>query len=777
MDLGPQMPRECYYSQPSTRALWVSQEVSTMTMINLDQVFARFQSQISRAETVLFTGAGFSLAACDSDLFPIPTSKQLAQEFWNIAFPTDEYSDGVKLGDTFYSAKRVDPKGLHALIQRRLSVNSEDLPASYKTWFSMPWLRCYTLNIDDVELATSIRYQLPRSLSVVSATSGKHHDSLNDEGALDVIHLNGALWDSLDDLSFSAIDYGLRGTTLDPWYRQCVADIVSRPFVFVGTDLDESPLWDYLAIRGTKGTRGLRELRPGSLLVGPSLNAARRLMLSELHIDWLQMTAEEFAAEFLERLEQDALKRGFECINLRRDSERRSKYPQLVSDLASKASGRQTEYLMGQEPEWSDLQSGRAIHRDYDDDVFTKASSVLESRDPEPPIVLTGTAGSGKSTSLMRLALRITGEGIPTYWIDERSNIEPYRVRDLIVQNEEPVVIIVDDADIFGRAANRWATELASLRGRVLFAFAVRSSKVDSVFQSPRGPNVALSEFTMSNLTDKDIGALIRVLDQENRLGVLKGRSHRNRVEAFRKRAGRQLLVAMIEATSGHRFEYKAVHEFMELTPVQKMLYATICFVHAQRFSLDRDELLTAANAHDNETLNELDKLVSRNLVIRRDTHSEYKARHRVVAERVVNSQAFRSISASVIAGVCESLATHLKPQQHRNSRNWRRFIKFINHDFILNFCSVDDGRNVYQSVEGLLEWDYHYWLQRGSLEVEKGDLAQATNYLGQARSLADYDPLVEAEWSYLQMKKASQWPRNTGARDLFMKDLRPCKG
>lgn len=741
---------------------------SALANKNLDSLFARLESQLSRAEAVLLTGAGFSLSAKDSEGKSIPSSAQLSEEIWDIAFPGDNFPEGVDLGDAFHSARTLNPKGLRELIHRRLTVNSHDLPELYRTWFSLPWFKCYTLNVDDMETAVNHRYSLRRGISSLSATSGRLEGGTADSGSLEVVHLNGAVWDGLEHLTFTRIDYSRRRAGLDAIYRQCVTDIVSRPVVFVGTDLNESILWDYLALRGEKGVRGLRELRPGSLLVGPSLNRAKQVLLRELHVDWIQMTAEEFAEEFLKRFSPHKLEQGFSSLDMRRDSERRSRYPQLVSEIASSTIDKKTEYLMGQEPEWSDLQSGRAILRESDNAISSTALKILRSSEPQPPLSVTGTAGSGKSTSLMRLALTISGLGIPTYWIDERTNIDVYRVRDLVVANESPLAIMVDDADVFGRAASRWATELSMIRGKVLVAFAVRSSKVDAVFENARDSGISPTEFAMPHLSDSDIGALVDVLDRENRLGVLKGKSSKERFQAFRQQAGRQLLVAMIQATSGELFDHKAVQEFVELSATQKTLYAIICFVHSQRFSLDREELLTATNSHDNKTLNELELLVKRGLVTRYNLYSGYKARHRVVAERVVNSQEFRSNAYMIVEGICAAFATRLSDDANRTSRNWRRLIKFINHEFILLFCSVEDGRSVYQNVEGLLHWDYHYWLQRGALEVEEGDLNLATNYLGQARSLAPYDQYVETEWAYLLMKKAAQWPKHTDAREWF---------
>jgi hypothetical protein len=281
-------------------------------------------------------------------------------------------------------------------------------------------------------------------------------------------------------------------------------------------------------------------------------------------------------------------------------------------------------------------------------------------------------------------------------------------------------------------------------------------------------------EINMPHLTDSDIDGLIRVLAGENRLGILRNRSHEERVAAFRKEAGRQLLVAMYQATSGGRFAEKAVEEYTDLPETQHRLYGTVCFVSSQRYTLSLDELLAAAGGGTNQLLNDIERMVSRGILIRTDKYTGYGSRHRFLAEQVVGSQAFRSQIRPILEGVYFALATHLRPDQPRSSRQWRRWIWFIRHEFFLNFASPQDGRDIYRSLETLLDWDHHYWLQRGSLEVEYGELGLATNFLGQARSLAPEDGFVATEWAYLLMKKAATFPGHIQARDWFSEGYSP---
>ena len=735
-------------------------------MADLERIIQRLRSQISRAEPILFVGAGFSLEATAADGQKIPRTDQLANEFWDVAFPDQEFDTTTRLGDAFYAAKSQNPKELARVIQRRLSVDGESLPDFYSQWFGVPWDRCYSLNIDDLEIAVSRRFPIDRGISSVSATSGVSHGDTR-PGRLEVVHLNGTVTDNLDDLTFSNVDYGNRLATPDHWMIRCLTDLIARPIVFVGTELDESTLWQHLEYRKNKGARGTRELRPGSVLVSPSLNPARQLLLNELNIEWVPQTAQEFAEQVLSQM-GPAVNAGREAATFKLDAERRVATPKLVSELASVNIDKSTEYLLGQEPDWSDLHQGRAIRREVDDEIIKQAKAILSNKVASVPMILDGTAGSGKSTSLMRLGLELSGQGIPCYWIDESSNIEVYRVRDLARDGEEPVAILVDDCDLFGRITTGWARELPLIRPGILVVCAVRSSKVDGLLDSDTLGGVEPIEITMPPLADADIESLIGVLGRENRLGILRNKRHNEQVEAFRKEAGRQLIVAMYQATSGERFQEKVIEEYSQLPDIQRFIYGIVAFVSSQRYRLTLDELLAASGNTDNPTLNAIEQMISRHILVRSDKYSGYTTRHRFLAEQITSSRAFRSEMKETLEAVYFALASHLKPNEPRTSRQWRRWIWFIRHEFMMHFASPQEGRELYTHLESLLNWDFQYWLQRGSLEVEEGDLSLATNFLGQAKSMAPDDGYVATEWAYLLMKRAATYPSHVDANGWF---------
>ena len=69
--------------------------------------------------------------------------------------------------------------------------------------------------------------------------------------------------------------------------------------------------------------------------------------------------------------------------------------------------------------------------------------------------------------------------------------------------------------------------------------------------------------------------------------------------------------------------------------------------------------------------------------------------------------------------------------------------------------CWSRSGAQLDGSLETILSWDPHFWLQRGSLEVDFGDLNLAEHFLSMSRSFNPDDVFLQTEWAYLLFKKA----------------------
>lgn len=715
------------------------------------------RGQLERALPILFTGAGFSLSAQNIEGGSIPTGSQLKRNLWQICFPSEIYDETTSLQDLYEHARIRHRTELTQMLTRQLSVNSASLPEFYSTIFSMPWARYYTLNIDNLSEAVSRKFDLPRPIESVSATTSStiQSSARSTMRALQGVHLNGVLSEAPDHTTFSATQYGERLARPEAWYALLVAEMLSRSVVFIGTTLGEPSLWQHLALRGSRGDRRMSELRPRSYLVTPDLDRARQALLAEYNVMWVPMTAQEFAEEVLIQC-MDAARRGIELLSNLSDDPHKSKSVPEVAALASNPL-RPTDFFLGEEPVWADLQSGRAIARECDEEIWNLAKSAYDRAD-RGVVVITGTAGSGKSASLMRCCLRFSSEGNRVGWVDRYADLAPRDIRKAMGDTDSPKILAIDDADMFGSELASLVRESA-LETCALILLGIRSGRIDRCLNPTRLEGVQIEEIAMPPLEDPDISGLLDALEKENRLGILKGLPRSAQEQAFRDKAGRQLLVAMYEATSGRRFEEKIMDELLGLETSEAVIYSLIAVAYAFRFTLSRDEILIASGDHSNITLNTIEQLARRHIIRAAPDGASFQARHRFIAETIRDELQKQGRILDILGGLALVAAAKAHPNLPRSSRPWRLLRSLINHDYLMRSVGLESARNLYGRLEQAREWDYHFWLQRGSLEVEFGELPLAQNFLGQAKSLSVDDPLVETEWAYLLFRQSIESP------------------
>lgn len=245
-------------------------------------------SIVRSGDAVLFTGAGFSAEARDRAGHPLPDAHEMIADLARLLYPGAP-ADDSSLSDLYGVALARAKEPLRGYIERRLKIGDAPLPASFARWFSAPWHRVYTLNVDDLELAVMRQFDLPRRLVPVSALGAPCRIG---ETGLEVVHLNGIAGDAAEDVTFSTLQYASRLCAPDREYGRLVKDLATRPFVFVGTTLDEVVMWKHVQLERQANGDGSRR---HSFLVASHLTRARQELLASVRIDWIQATAAEIA--------------------------------------------------------------------------------------------------------------------------------------------------------------------------------------------------------------------------------------------------------------------------------------------------------------------------------------------------------------------------------------------------------------------------------------------------------------------------------------------------
>jgi hypothetical protein len=539
---------------------------------------------------------------------------------------------------------------------------------------------------------------------------------------------------------------------------------MNHPVLFIGTVLEEPGLWQYVELRRQRFATEV-EMRPASYLVSPSLPAAKAGLLKRFNINWIQATEEEIFAEVLEDTAPEA---EMGHAELRRRYQPPPRFPVIkpLSQLRESPHDDLSLFLIGRTPTWADIQEGFAIERWFERSLL----GIAQSGDNDI-ILLTGTAASGKSTTAMRLALALEADGKRTYVLDTVEG--PWSVGATVeaIRRFDPDVLLIDDIEVFGSGAHRLLRELTSMDHSPLVIAAIRSSRLQGLDLIEDIADLSVFEQTVPYLHDQDIGALLGTLTRANRLGQLAGLTEKQRRLIFEKQAGRQLLVAMYYATSGEKLQDRVYSECEDLSGASRLAYGMTALATIERQWVTRDELMLGLSAigsstPGNQELNDIRKLIDRNLIL--CTGQELRLRHRWIAETTIDFYISNELIGNVIKAFSFMLAVKVDPQMDWRSRPRKMLRRVINHDYLIR--TVNDAaiiREIYSFLEDSLAWDYHYWLQRGSFEVEAGDLALAENFLNQARSLSPKrDHLVETEYAYMSLKSAAKRPKAPGSTE-----------
>ena len=459
-----------------------------------------------------------------------------------------------------------------------------------------------------------------------------------------------------------------------------------------GSAIEEPTLWQSIEARRRKGGRDQREFRPRSYLVTPTLSAAKRALLGEYNVVWLAMKAEEFANTVLSQL-ADASREGLSFINSARQAIHKVRAIPDVAELAVDPH-QKNEYLLGNQPIWADIQSGRAIERKHDAEVWKLVEAARSTTNSRRVIVISGISGSGKSTALMKAALKLSAAGNPVGWVDPDEEFTPKDIRTFARQQGMPYVLAIDDADLYGSQLSSLLRETAISDPPAIALVAIRSGRVDRVINETVLDPDLYAETTVPLLTDGDIDKLIDVLLSENRPGRLKGLSREKQVDLFREQAGRELLVAMIQATSGRKFSGKVIEEMAELSPEAGRIYGLVAVATAFRFGMTSQDILIALGDETNASLNALEMLITRKL-LRRVADGSVFVRHRVIAEVIRDYLQANGHLGTIIQGLATVAASRSAELQQSGSRARRILRAILNHDFLQRSLGVDTTRNL----------------------------------------------------------------------------------
>ena len=727
---------------------------------------------INRNQVTLFVGAGFSTLAKNRFGNSLPTGGQFAKLLWEFLEYKEEFDPNVLLSE-LYEALLTSGRPTSLITDFLTShLQAVDVPREYQAIARVFWSRIYTTNIDNLFESIYEQVRTPR-LDLRSYP----HDELPDRDVMldriQAVYLHGHLPCNPSDVTFSISQYARRATPHDHLYDHFVRDYATKTTVFIGTALNEPLLWQYIELRRAKRP-GVPEERPKSFLIAPAINAPKRQLLDAMNVvpvigetsdflRWLASKEAEIASKDdvlrvtipgLVELVRSA-SAGSEA-NLRAVQEFGRHFHTIPTDVAVAARERSL-FLMGASPKWEDLLCQRDAPREITGTVVNEVQEILDASDERLYLFpLLGSAGSGKSTLLRRIAIQLAQAGHTCFLTNSEELARFEDIARALNQIGKRSILFFDNAETIVGFLPRLLGMLLTVEHPPVCLIACRTNDFDRM--APKIPaEVQGHEFFVPLLSRTEIRSVLAVLDRENLLGQLKGMTPDQRVAEFESKSGKQILVAMREATSGKGFDEIIEDEFRTLTPEEtKVLYLCVALATEAGYRLTIQEFVGCSRAGAADALAYLGRNL-RDIVLRTGVGDDLlMLRHRRIAEHVVHRSAPREILREAYHRLLGVLSSEISGKPRR-SRTFSLYKTLIHHHTVHRRFgeNFDQARLVYDSVLSKFSKNPQFLLQYGSLEMEAGNLDTAKNYLDQADSLDPGNAFIANAKGQLLLKRA----------------------
>jgi len=730
---------------------------------------------LARNRVVLATGAGFSADAVNISGNTLPVGDGLARHIWKALYPS-EYEPGTSL-KTLYAAamSRMGKASLRDLLNNHLKVSGYPGWYGFVTqWF---WRRIYTFNADDLmEQIFAAALSRPALETIVAPAEYAERDSFL--RSIQYIKLHGSISDPRD-LTFGPREYGVRAAArTDIWYLHFIEDYSTLPTVFIGTQLDEPLFWQYVELRGSQVSRGVKVRRPKCYVVSPRISKPDEEALETYNIVSVRSTAQEF---FIWLNEQSRALSREDVLRLVDPTLE----PALVASergLSAKDSSRieyffsffrlpvrpvnprsRPMFLLGNPPTWEDIAADLDAPRQINDSVRDALVDAIRTDDVEI-IVISSAAGGGKSTICKRAALELIDLGYSVYFSEGETSPDPERLSYHLASLEQRCFLFFDNAGHDLAAVASVFERAKGYGAKPVIVVGARSN--DIAFNGHEFGRVGarVRIIGVPHLSDADINSILDALERHDLLGSLREKSHAERVDIFRKKARKQILVAMREATSGKGFDEIIENEFASVRPAEaQLLYLIAALASDDDYGLTVQQMITAMGLAPPDTQALIEKSLAGILTQHEFESNRYFIRHPAIAHFVIES-APRVMLADAVNYLLITISTVLPPgRERRSSRAFRLYRHVLNHHHLNGMFPGKSFlvRKIYEEIKDYYREDGHYWLQYGSFETEYGgDISLAENYIAQASALLPANNRqVETATAHLLLKKALTAP------------------
>lgn len=543
------------------------------------------------------------------------------------------------------------------------------------------------------------------------------------------------------------------------------------PIIFVGYSLSDI---DIRAILNEISQ--LSDARPRSYIVTPTMTPQEVRFWESKKITHIQLSFKDFMLE-LDDLIPQSFRSLLKIINNNEHPIQKhfqNKDESVASDNLIAFLTRNVDYIhrelktvqpdpiafyKGYFNDWAPIINDLDVKRSLSDEIITEVflPSEGERRGICEFYLIKGHAGSGKSVMLKRIAWDVSvGFDKLCLFSKQSSLIEYEYVAELYRLCQERIFLFLDNACEYIDTIEDIILKARKDKIPLTIISAERESEWNTRCESLYA--YLTDTYMIQYLSEKEIEGLITLLARHKSLGYLEGKSLTEQKNELALRAGRQLLVALHEATMGKPFADIVYDEYKSISPLRaQSLYLTICIFHRLGVSV-RAGLISRVHGipfsvFAEELFKPLEFIVFAQVNNIIDDY-EYRSRHQHIAE-IVFERALTDAQDRFDEYVRILNAIDVDYSSDREAlkgiTNARELLELF-HDpqMIKQIYSIAEQRDEENPMliqqEALFE-----------MHSRSGSLEKANELLKKAHDLAPYNRAIAHSLSELALKRAEQ--------------------
>jgi len=413
-------------------------------------------------------------------------------------------------------------------------------------------------------------------------------------------------------------------------------------------------------------------------------------------------------------------------------------------------------FYKGYNPGWSAIEQNLDARRQIIDKILTNHFVVAESHSNSIEFILIkGYAGSGKTIILRRVAWEASREfNCFCLMLKSYANLNVAAIQELVAKSKDRIFLIIDNVADYAKQIEALSKIKACDNNHITILGAERTNEWN--MKGEDANEFITANYEVHYLTENEINSLLSLLEKHNALGTLEGKHKEEKIKAFSMRAGRQLLVALHEATLGKTFEEIIEDEYNNIKPLEaQLIYLTICTLNRLNVPIRAGVL---SRIHDipfsefaSRIFKPLEKVVFNNYsnVVR---DFVYKTRHPHIAEIVFER---------VLKKPEEKFNEYIKCLNYLNidyEDDKKAFRKMIQARTLLEmFPTFELVNDIFQKAKKIIGDDQYLYHQMAIYEMIRpnGNLNKSSEFLKMGLEIKD-DYSMKHSFAELNLRRAS---------------------